>query len=127
MLWFCFFEPFLAGEHGIGRLFRSWGGEALYNSHESDPITGPVLRKLGVPCVIKANVPITNLKESKFPDGALARMALSKLGHRLKIPTEHEGYSTQCLSAAQILDIFEYPSQGFVELTKCNEWCKYAI
>lgn len=127
MLWFCFYEPFLAGELGIGRLFRYWGGEALYNSHESDPITGSALRKIGVPCVVKAIVPIRNLNESKFPDGALARSVLSKLGHRIRIPIEHEGYSMQCLSANQILDIFSYPSKNFVALTKCNEWCRYAI
>jgi hypothetical protein len=36
MIWFCFFLPKIAGEHGIMRFFRSWGGEALYNSHEKD-------------------------------------------------------------------------------------------
>lgn len=31
-LWFCFFAPHIAGESGIERFFRSWDGEALYNS-----------------------------------------------------------------------------------------------
>lgn len=122
MLWFCFFEPFHAGERGIGRFFKSWGGEALYNSHEDDPMTGSILRQIGTPCVIKVRVPIASLKDSNFPDGALARVALSKLGHHPKNPIEHEGYSIQSLPAANILEVIENPSARFVELTKCDRW-----
>lgn len=117
-LWFCFFEPFLAGADGIERFFRSWGGEALYNLHESSPITGAALRGIGTPCIIRANVPIFSMIDSKFPDGAMARVLLSKLGHRIKIPIEHVGYSTQNIAPQNIIEIIEYPSEMFVELTK---------
>ena len=127
MLWFCFFEPFLAGQSGIGRFFRSWGGEALYNSHEENPITSVALRKIGIPCIIKAHVPIASMTDSKFPDGAMVRMLLSRLGHRIRIPVEHEGYSTQNISVENIIEITEHPSARFNELTKCEEWDEYAI
>lgn len=126
-LWFCFFEPFIAGEYGIGRLFRSWGGEALYNSHESNPVTGKVLCSFGTPCIVKANVPIASLKKNKFPDGALARVLLSSSGHHLRIPIEHEGYSIHNVAAQNIIKIFEYPSEEFIQLTKCKEWTRYTI
>lgn len=122
MLWFCFFEPFLAGEHGTGRLFRSWGGEALYNSHEKDSVTGSILRSIGIPCIVKADVPISSLKESFFPDGAMARALLADLGHELRIPVEHEGYSIQNIPAEKILEVVEYPSKEFDELTQCETW-----
>lgn len=35
-IWFCFSTPRTAGQKGIERFFRRWGGEALYNSHERD-------------------------------------------------------------------------------------------
>ncbi|KWB20846.1 hypothetical protein WL32_17100 [Burkholderia cepacia] len=60
-LWFCFFPPGLEGESGIGRFFRHWGGEALYNSHEHDAKTSPILRAIGTPCIVEANVPIASL------------------------------------------------------------------
>ena len=123
MLWFCFFEPFIAGECGIGRLFRSWGGEALYNSHESNPVTGKVLCSIGTPCIVKASVPIVSLKESKYPEGALARVLLSSSGHRLRIPIEHEGYSTHNVSAQNIIKIFEYPSEEFIQLVLLQKVC----
>ena len=127
MLWFCFYEPYIAGEFGVGRLFRSWGGEALYNSHEHDSVTGSVLRGIGKPCVIMVSVPISSLKLSKYPDAALARVVLSKEGHRLRAPVEHVGCITEGLSNRAILRIFEYPEQRFIELTKCNEWQHYIL
>jgi hypothetical protein len=36
-IWFCFFPPHHAGQRGIERFFRYWGGEALYNSHQDQP------------------------------------------------------------------------------------------
>jgi hypothetical protein len=42
-IWLYFFPPHNAGQRGVERFFRSWGGEALYNSHEGDPQTGLIL------------------------------------------------------------------------------------
>ena len=63
-VWFCFFPPGTVDEHGIGRFFRHWGGEALYVCHEDDPLTSPVLRRIGTPCLIEADVPIASLEKS---------------------------------------------------------------
>ncbi len=45
-LWFCFLKPKEAGENGIERFLRFWGGEALYGNHEHDAETGQILKKL---------------------------------------------------------------------------------
>lgn len=93
MLWFCFYKPYLAGRYGIERFFRSWGGEALYNSHENTPVTGAVLLTIGKPCIIKVNVPMATLKGSYYPVSSMVRVFLSQRGHRLDNSIEHEGYS----------------------------------
>ncbi|PTC01885.1 hypothetical protein C9980_25865 [Vibrio mediterranei] len=122
MLWFCFFEPHLAGFHGIHRFFKSWGGEALYNSHEGLMTTGDTLRRIGVPCVIKAKVTISSLKPSYYPCAVLIRAYLQNLGYIVDNSIEHEGYSLEDISAKQIEAIYQHPSSEFVQLTKCNEW-----
>jgi len=127
MLWFCFYAPSIAGECGIGRFFRFWGGEALYNSHENNPTTRPLLRSLGIPSIVKVNLPISSMKDTSFPDGAMARVLLSSADHRLKKPITHEGYSIRDVSAQNIIQIIEHPSESFIELTECKAWKKYAI
>ncbi len=127
MIWFCFFEPTIAGEDGIGRLFQSWGGEALYNSHEKHPSLGPTLRAIGAPCIIKANVPISSLVDCRFPDGAMVRAYLLKHGHRPKNPVEHEGYTTSRIPAENVVDIIEHPTEKFLQLTGCEGWTRYRI
>jgi hypothetical protein len=82
-IWFCFFPPHHAGESGIEALLRHWGGEALYNSHDNDPITGPILRALGTPCLVEADVPIASLPGPGFLEMKLAR---NDLIPRLTLP-----------------------------------------
>jgi hypothetical protein len=125
MLWFCFYEPFLAGQHGIERFFRSWGGEALYNYHESNPLTGKVISSVGTACVIKSKVPIESLDDSFYPDRSMIRVFLANRGHKLDNCIEHDAFSTKKIEPQNILDIFEHPSEGFIALTKCDEWSSY--
>ena len=61
-VWFCLFPPWRAGRHGIERFFKHWGGEALYNSHERDEKTSPVLQAFGTPCILEVRLPISDIK-----------------------------------------------------------------
>lgn len=121
-LWFCFFEPALAGQHGIERFFKYWGGEALYNSHENDAVSGEVLRSIGIPCVIKAIVPIASMNDSHFPDAVMARKLLLDQGHTLENVLLHEGFSMANIPASKIIEIIEHPSAEFCALTGCMGW-----
>jgi len=131
MLWFCFFKPYIAGRSGIQCFFRYWGGEALYGSHQMDPVIeveskiGIKLQEIGIPSIIKVKVPISFLAEYSIPVGNMFRVFLESKGHNLDQETEHEGYSVKSIPAENILKIIEYPSQEFVTLTKCNEWYDY--
>jgi hypothetical protein len=122
MLWFCFYKPYLAGHYGIERFFRSWGGEALYNSHENTPITGAALLAIGTPCLIKVNLPIASLKGSYYPVSSMIRVFLSQREHRLDNCIEHEGYSLNNIKPENIIEVIEYPSNQFIDLTKCDTW-----
>lgn len=125
MLWFCFFEPFLAGRSGIERFFRYWGGEALYKSHEGHPVTRNALLNIGIPCVIKAKVSIASLTNSYYPDSAMIRAFLSKRGHQLENEIEHEGFSTSGIGPQDIIEILKQPSDKFNALTKYDKWDVY--
>jgi len=49
---FCHCVSTLKDEWGLYRLFRSWGGEALYCHHEEDSPARDELRRIGTPCIV---------------------------------------------------------------------------
>lgn len=122
MLWFCFFPPRLAGQDGIGRFFRHWGGEALYNSHESNPVTSPKLQEIGIPCVVEALVPFKSMPDFGLPDGQFTRSYLKEKGYELTNGLEYKAYIIAPLAPSNIIEIYQYPSKTFLELTGCADW-----
>jgi hypothetical protein len=122
VVWFCFFPPHLAGEGGIGDLLRFWGGEALYNSHDRHPETAAVLRSVGTPSIVEAEVPIAFLE----PHGGLAfkvvRRYLISRGYETPEPCEHEDRVKQPLPAGCIRRVVSFPIADFLELSGCEFW-----
>jgi hypothetical protein len=122
MIWFCFFSPHVTGQSGIESFFRHWGGEALFNSHERDQSTGPILRKIGTPCVVKAEVPIASLHLQSSLAMHLVRQFLIRKGLKTTEPTDHEDCATYPVRAASICRILQFPEPDFIQLTKCSSW-----
>jgi hypothetical protein len=92
MLWFCFYEPFKAGEYGINQFFKSWEGEALYNIHEGNATSGEALKYIGTPCVIKAIVPMASIPKSRLPWKKVIGKFLESKGFKLDNSIDYEGY-----------------------------------
>jgi len=121
-IWFCFFPPYRAGQGGIERLFRSWGGEALYNSHEDDPVYGPILKSIGTPCIIKANVPIISLPRDDGLDLKVVRRYLVNRGrNKIKVP-DYESRAIQPIPSKNISRIIKFSDSNFIKLTQCDTW-----
>lgn len=121
-VWFCFFPPLHAGESGIERFFRHWGGEALYNTHEDDPETGMAISTIGLPCIVEALVPLASLGHLGFLPMKVARRYLISRGYHTVEPIDHEGAITHPLPAANIRKVLLFPSPEFIRLTDCDGW-----
>ena len=121
-VWFCFFPPRLAGESGIERFFRHWGGEALYNSHEDDPESGVAISTIGVPCIVEVVVPIAILGAHGGLYAKIARRYLVSCGHRIVEPVDHVDRIVHPLPAINIRKVILFPSLEFIALTGCAEW-----
>lgn len=122
MIWFCFFSPHIAGEGGIKRFFRHWGGEALYNSHEDHPVSGYAIAKIGIPCIVEANVPLSSLAKYRTPVTKIIRRFLIANGWQTMECMDHEGYSVRAIPAQNIMRVIQYPESDFISLTGCDEW-----
>jgi hypothetical protein len=122
MVWFCFFPPRLAGESGIERFFRHWGGEVLYNSHEDDPITSPVISGIGTPSIIEADVPVASLEKHGGLSFKIVRRFLISRGFKTRESTDHEDRIKRPLPAENVRRIIRFPDPDFYSLTGCSEW-----
>jgi hypothetical protein len=101
MIWFCFYPPRNVDQGASERLFRNWGGEALYAYHETDPITGLGLRSIGTPCPVEADVPIAT-----FGSGLsikVIRRFLIVRGLQTTEPLEHDDNAKEPTPAANIV------------------------
>jgi hypothetical protein len=121
-LYFCFFPPRIEGESGVARFFRHWGGDALYNSHEDDPVTGIAISSIGYPCIVEAEVPIKLFRPSSFLGDKLARRYAISRGYQTNEPIDHEDAIVYPLHAEKIRRIIRFPSPDFVNLTDCDKW-----
>ncbi len=122
MIWFCLYPPRLAGEGGIERFFRNWGGEALYNSHEDDPETGEAINNIGRPCLVEALIPIASMGSSIGFTFKIARRYLISRGFQTRESLDHDAWSKLALPAANIRRIIRYPEPAFMSLTGCAAW-----
>lgn len=122
MIWFCFFPPCDAGESGIHRLLRHWGGEAMYWTHESDATVAPVLRQLGTPCIVEADVPVAWLSDTFSVAMSVARRDLIHHGESVTEPIRFEAHATCAIPGNCVQAVHRFPDAHFIELSGCDGW-----
>lgn len=111
----------LKNELGVGDLFRNWGGEALYGSHDREPENGPVLRSIGRACIVEAAVPLVDLGSLAWPWNALTQQFLAGRGISVSDGDYVDRTELQ-VPADRIRRIILRHSSEFEALTGCAEW-----
>lgn len=112
----------LKDEYGVIRLFRSWGGESLYNTHEDDADTGSYLRKIGVPCIAVVLVPVAAIQTYCTVGERFLSVFLSRRGVATEIDPEMEGQVKITIGSDSVQRIIERHKSEFVTLTECDTW-----
>lgn len=120
-IWFGFYRP-LPGESALGPLLRHWGGEAIYHLHVEDPKIGSILRALGRPALVEANVPIGYLGSANKASHALMMAELMHRGVEGVTPFKFEDYSMKPIPASLIERISIFPESGFIDAVGCSRW-----
>jgi hypothetical protein len=120
----CFFSmrSRLRKESSVHRFFESWGGEVLYNSHEQDRTTGPELRSLGEPYIVKVSAPVSMLEEYRY---GLARYFDNKLlndstGAEAGRPELPETCVAGSVPPECVVELVSFRDAAFESLTHCH-------
>lgn len=119
-LYFCFYPPKKTG-NGVESFFRLWGGEALYGHHEKDLEVGEVLRNIGRPCIIEADIPVSFLSQHSELTDRTVNNFLKNRGYATNNYCDLVACSTKNISSSQIKKIFQFPDPDFIELSGCND------
>lgn len=122
MIWFCFSPPREAGEGNIQRLLRHWGGEAVYGVHESDTAVAPVLRQLGMPCIVEADVPVAWLSDTLRAVTSIARRDLIHHGETVAEPVRFDAHAVRAIPGECVRAVHRFPDSRFIALSGCDRW-----
>ena len=87
-----------------------------------DPQVAPVLNRIGIPCLVEADVPISSQNPHSFFDTVMIRRFLVKRGLKTRESLIAENYATQPIAAENIRRIIKFPDSKFIRLTGCDKW-----
>lgn len=123
MIWFCPNQETLSEIHAVYRLFRSWGGEALYNGHEEDEKISPHLRSIGVPCIAKGGMPFSEVESfsSSYAKRFISRFISDEVEYP-EPPYSFDMYIKRDLTPAEILEVIKISDPQFEQLTEYKNW-----
>jgi hypothetical protein len=110
-------------ESDVGRLFRSWGGEALYWGHEHQEDTGAALRAIGTPAIVVTAIPVGRLRNSFRNIGErFVWKHLRDRGIRTGHGADIETFVTAPTGPDCILEIITFDDDRFEQATGCSSW-----
>jgi hypothetical protein len=117
----CFFHCLstLRDASGLYRLFRSWGGEAVYYHHEEDSPAREELRRIGTPCIVVGSLRRCDISPIRSLEERIIRVWQSQ--------NDPGAYSQDCDTLVRgrsvpVLDVISRDSLLFEELTHYSEW-----
>lgn len=123
LLSFCPNRSTLSSSMHVHRLFRSWGGEAIYAGHEEDAAVSKTLRRIGSPYIVKCGIPFRDIP-CKWPEYAqrfLAQFVRSEVEYP-EPPADFDLFSTQPLQPDNVITLIGFHDPEFLRLTQHDRW-----
>ena len=123
MIWFCPNRSSLKEYSGVYRLFRSWGGEAVYRGHENDDPLSQAIRQVGTPCIVKCALPFYDTEH--FCPNYAERFLSYLVSDTVEYPEPPVGfdmYAKRDLISTEVLEIFDISHSEFERLIDYKRW-----
>lgn len=122
LVWFCPKRSALTDSSGFYRLFRSWGGEALYWGHEENHAIYPVLARIGTPTIVKCAIPFrTGACVKTFAEHFLSQSVANEIDYA-EPRASFDLHSKNDVPPSDVLDIVQFSDSRFEKLTRYSSW-----
>ena len=123
MIWLCPNRSTLKDSGSVYRLFRSWGGEAVYNGQENDAKISTTLAKIGSPCIVKCTIPFAATNPSR--EEIAKRLMSQFVADQFDFPDPSPGFdlfTRQGVPACRVTKVIDFDDAMFENLTECRNW-----
>lgn len=123
IIWFCPNRSTLQESSGVYRLFRSWGGEAIYVGHEDDEAISDTLCRIGAPCIVKCGIQFSYAEQfhSNFSERFISQFVLDEIEF-VDPPARFDMKTRRDVPASNILEVIEFSNPKFEALTAYKNW-----
>ena len=122
MYWSVFSRRILREEDAVCRLFRSWGGEALYRAYEKHEEVGPALRSIGRPCIAITATPASEIQCY----GSIGERFVTTFLDTHNVESDQsplfEGHVRHVVKPQAVKRLIFHGEAAFEELTNCSGW-----
>lgn len=122
LVWLCPNRSTLRVASAVYRLFRSWGGEALYVGLEDDPTMIAVLTALGKPAIVKCAVPLPSDDLHGCRGAHVLSCAVRDLIEYPDPPATFDWSVQRDLVPSEVLDVIAIDDPRFDALTGYRTW-----
>lgn len=122
LVWLCPNRSTLRVPSMVYRLFRSWGGEALYAGFEDDPAMIALLTALGKPAIVKCAVPLPSDDLHGCRGAHLLSCAVQDQIEYPEPSTTFDWSVHRNLVPSEVLDIITIDDPRFEALTGYRTW-----
>ena len=104
--------------HCLHRLFRSWGGEALYWCHEDNSDISNVLQNIGTPCIVVGSLHLSEISCWPSMEERIVNIWLDKD----KLDAFSQDRDTFIERPVDVVEVITRDDQRFEELTGYSTW-----
>lgn len=122
LVWMCANRSTLSEGASVYRLFRSWGGEALYGGFENGASNGEVLKRIGRPAIIQCAIP---LPINQLYGCYATRFFSKAVSQTISYPEPSPYFDCKVardLDPSEIMDIIHFDDPRFKALTSHQNW-----
>lgn len=124
-IWLCPNRSTLRDFGAVHRLFRSWGGEAIFKG-QADSMIMDTLCKTGLPCIVKCNLPFPDINSLHFSHAE--RFVSKFVSTSIEYPHPSPAFDMSIgrdLKTDEVLDIIVISNPAFAKLTEYETWTEH--